>query len=296
MTRKIIIESPILLEAEDVRHWLGGIVPAWTLLDRHSFAALHRPPSAEHSAIGLATDLSREEATSSIMARNALLVLEAAAKPPGLKLTTTGNLSRHVVAAMFDRLEWPGVERDVIRQFHKVINEPDFLALYSIRNLLEASRLARKHKGHLVIAPAGRKALDGSTLPALQASLFETAFWRIDLGYFSRGFLGNWPQDHIGLVLWSLGLSASRWMEPAQLVRLSTIPFEAVIRQSYDVAQYALEGAVLRPLEAFGLFERREDPVPGQRFHTRSFYRKTALFDRFLTFDVRVERDSFVRH
>ncbi len=63
-------------------------------------------------------------------------------------------------------------------------------------------------------------------------------------------------------------LSASQWMEPAQLVRLSTIPFEAVIRHAYDVAQYALEGAVLRPLEAFGVFERREDPVPGQRFGT----------------------------
>ena len=42
MTRKIIIESPILLDAEDVRQWLGGIVPVWTLLERDSFAALHR--------------------------------------------------------------------------------------------------------------------------------------------------------------------------------------------------------------------------------------------------------------
>ena len=33
----------------DTIRWLSGIVPAWTLLDSDSLAALHRPPSAEHS-------------------------------------------------------------------------------------------------------------------------------------------------------------------------------------------------------------------------------------------------------
>jgi len=287
---------PLTLDKNEIARWLGGIVPAWTLLDRDSFAALHRPPYAGRSVIGLAIDLSREEAASSVMAHNAFVVLEAASKPPGLKLTSTGNLSWHVVAAMFDQLDWPGLERDVIRQLHKVINEPDFLAMHFVRNLLEAAKMVRKHKGHLEITPAGRKVLDGSALPALQAILFETAFWRIDLGYFSRGFLGNWPQDNIGLVLWSLGVSASQWIEPDRLVRLCTIPVEGVLGRPYDIAQYALEGAILRPLEAFGLFERREDPMPGQRFGTRTFYRKTPFFDRFLTFDVRLETDGLVRH
>lgn len=59
---------------------------------------------------------------------------------------------------------------------------------------------------------------------------------------------------------------------------------------------YALKGAVVRPLEACGLFERREDPNPGQRFDTRTFYRKTPFFYRFLTFHVRHEADGLVRH
>lgn len=164
-----------MLDDERFKRWLGGITPAWTLLDRDSFAALHLSPSAECSAIKLATNLTREEADSSIMARNALVVLEAAAKPPGLKLTTTWNLSRQVVAAMFDRLDWPRLERDVIRELHKVINETDFLALYFVRNLLEAGKLVKKHKGHLVITPAGRKVLDGSALPAL--AMAETSQW-----------------------------------------------------------------------------------------------------------------------
>lgn len=283
-------------DSDEVRRWLGDIVPAWTLLDRGSFAELVRPPSAGRSAIRLANDLSREEAARSVLLRNALIILEAAAKPPGLKLTSTGNLSRQVVAAMFDRLDWPGLDRNVILQMHKVINEPDFPPLYFVRNLLEAASLVRKHRDHLVPSSAGRKVLDGSTLPSLQAALFEAAFWRIDLGYFSRGFLGSWPQDHVGLVLWSLSVAANNWTEPAQLVRLCTIPIEEMLRRPHDIAQYALEGMILRPLVAFGLVEHREDPIPGQRFGTKDFYRKSPFFDRVLRFDVRMQTDDAVRH
>ena len=285
-----------MLDNREIGRWLNGIVPAWSLLAPESFNSLQRPPSTARTAIRLAADLSINEVSTSPMARNALIVLEAAAKPPGLKLTSTGNLSRQVVAAMFDRLDWPGLERDVILQLHKVINEPDFLPLYFVRNLLEASRLVRTQKGHLVITTAGRKILDGSGLSALQAVLFETAFWKVDLGYFSRGFLGNWPQDHIGIVLWSLGVSAEQWIEPHRLVRLCTLPVDGMLRRPYDIAQYALEGAILRPLEAFGLFESREDPIPGQSFGSKTFYRKSQFFDRFLTFDVRLETDGAVRH
>lgn len=282
--------------SDEVRLWLGDIVPAWTLLNRGSFAELVRPPSAGRSAVRLSSDLSREDAARSVMLRNALIILEAAAESPGLKLTSTGNLSRQVVAAMFDRLDWPGLDRNVILQMHKVINEPDLTPLYFVRNLLEAAGLVRKRKDHLVPSPAGRKMLDEPTHIALQASLFETAFWRIDLGYFSRGFLGSWPQDHVGLVLWSLSVAANDWTEPERLIRLCTIPVDEILRRPYDIAQYALEGMILRPLVAFGLVEHREEPIPDQRFGTRDFYRKSPFFDRFLRFDVNLQTEGAVRH
>jgi hypothetical protein len=37
---------------------------------------------------------------------------------------------------------------------------------------------------------------------------FGHAFWHMDLGYFGRGMLGSWPQADIGIVLWSLSVSA----------------------------------------------------------------------------------------
>ena len=54
----------------------------------------------------------------------------------------------------------------------------------------------------------------------------------------------------------------------------------------------AMEARVLRPLLWFGLLEHRRDAHPDPRYGGRDFYRKSALFDRFLRFDVETERVS----
>ena len=54
----------------------------------------------------------------------------------------------------------------------------------------------------------------------------------------------------------------------------------------------AMEARILRPLHWFGLLEHRREPIPGECFGERHFYRKSSLFDRFLHFDVQIERQS----
>jgi hypothetical protein len=136
------VVSPGMLQDPAVRRWLGAVVPAWTLLDQNSFAALHRPPSPHGSALKLATNLTPGEIAQSAVTRNALILLHAASVAPGLKLTATGNLSRQVVAEMWGAFSWPDFDKDEARQFHKVINELDFLPLHLVRHLTEAGRLA----------------------------------------------------------------------------------------------------------------------------------------------------------
>ncbi len=58
----------------------------------------------------------------------------------------------------------------------------------------------------------------------------------------------------------------------------------------------AMEARVLRPLWWVGLLEYREEKVPGQRFAASHFYRKTPLFDRFLSFEVNLEPTDGQRH
>lgn len=285
-----------MLQNLAVKTWLGGVEPAWTLLEQASFFALRSPPSPTSGPIRLASDLTPEELQQSAVARNTLILLRAAAEGLGLKLTATGNLSRRVVAEMCDRFTWPEFDKANAFQFHKVINEPDFFPLFFVRHVAEAGKLLRKHKGHLRAAPAGRNILEESNQQALQAVLFHIALWHLDLGYLGRGLHHGWPQHDAGIVLWSLSIAANDWQSRECLTRLCTIPVNGVLESQWDTGSYAMEARILRPLHWFGLLEYREDDIAGSRFEKRHLYRKTTLFDRFLSFDVTLETAGDSRH
>jgi len=289
--------SAILLNPAEQR-WLGGVEPAWTLLDRASLTALHRPPSPTAGPIRLATDLTHDEIQQSAVARNALILLRAAAADPGLKLTATGNLSRGVVAELCDLFTWPEFDKTAMFQVSKVINEPDFLPLLFVRQLVAAAKLLRRHKGHFTITPAGRKLLEDSDQRAVQAILFHLALWHLNLGYFATDLHHGWPQGEAGIVLWCLSVAANDWQSRERLTRLCTIPIDDVLESkwNWDTAAFATQAKILRPLHWFGLLEHRtEKPEPGS-YEGRQSYRKTALFDRFLSFEVTLEHTSAPCH
>jgi hypothetical protein len=282
--------APGFLQNQDVRNWLGGIEPAWILLDQKSFEALNRPPFPPGGAIRLAADLTDQELQKSVMAQNALVLLRAAQDGPGLKLTATGNLSRSVVAEMCKLFTWPGYDMAGEFHFHKVVNEQDFLPLYFVRHTVQAAKLVRKHKGYLTIAPAGRRLLESQNLRALQAVLFHTVFWTLDLSYLGRDRFGAWPQRDGGVVLWSLSVAGSDWAPREDLTRMCTVPIIGVLESEWDIGSYAMEAKILRPLLWFGLLEYWELENPDTAGGKKHCYRKTALFDRFVSFDVQLEQ------
>jgi hypothetical protein len=118
----------------------------------------------------------------------------------------------------------------------------------------------------------------------------------MDLGYFGRGVLGSWPQQDIGVVLWALSVSDGEWQTSEKLTRLCSIPEPAIMSGTWDRSTYAMEAKVLRPLLWFGLLEYRSEKIPNSRFGARHYYRKTALFDRLLTFVVRMDIAESRRH
>jgi len=218
--------SPGFLENYEVRRWLNGVEPAWTMLDFESFNALHDEPSASSHAIRLEPNLAKTEISGSAVTANALLLLRRAAETGGLKLTATGNLSRAVVEEMCGIIEWPGYDKDELWYF-KVINEPDFLPLHFIRLLIQTAKLVRTHRRKLVPTPLGRRLLAAERHGPLQAVLFHVAFWRLNLGYFDRYPIDSWPQNEIGVVLWSLsrrhtiGYQEKRSLDCAHLLSLA---------------------------------------------------------------------------
>ena len=284
------------LHDPQVRKWLDGVEPAWTLLTFDSLRALRQEPSAAQTAIRIANNLNADEIAGSAVARNTLIVLRQAIERGGLPLTATGNLSRAVVAEMRKLIEWPGYDQADAFRLHKVINEPDFLPLHIVRWLAEAAGLVQIRRSKLVATPLGKSMLNDAQQGSLPAILFHLALWRMDLGYFGRGLLGTWPQSDAGVVLWSLSVCASDWQTSEKLTRLCTIPEPAMLSGTWDRTPYAMEARILRPLLWFVLLEHRSEKIAESRFGERHFYRKAALFDRMLSFDVAVDSMNGARH
>ena len=142
----------------------------------------------------------------------------------------------------------------------------------------------------------GRELVDPAKYGQLMELLFRYAFWRLDLSPFGRGLLGNWPQNDMGVVLWSLSVSADDWQSPDVLVRLCTVPTVGVLEAAFDIPSLALEARVMRPLMWFGLLEYRWEPISEAKFGRRHFYRKTPLFDRFIRWDVTIENATGKSH
>ena len=103
--------APGFLTNPDVLRWLNGVEPAWTVLEFDSFNGLRDEPSANNRTIRLEPNLTETDLSGSAITRNALVLLRGAADTDGLKLTTTGNLSRAVVAEMCRTIEWPDYDK-----------------------------------------------------------------------------------------------------------------------------------------------------------------------------------------
>jgi hypothetical protein len=285
--------APGFLENPEVRRWLNGVEPAWTMLEFNSLNALRHEPSAGNHAIRLEPDLADAEICGSAVTANALILLRRAAETGGLKLTATGNLSRAVVEEMFGIIQAPDYDKAELLRFQKVINEPDLLPLHFVRILTQAARLTRTHRGKLLPTPLGRRMLAAEQLGPLQALLFHVALWHMNLAYFDGYPLDSWPQSEVGVILWSLSASAHDWLPRETLTRLCATPVIGVLESQWDFGSSAMEARILRPLVWFGLLESRTEPRSAIELVDPRLYRKAPLFDRFVKLDVQIEgRDT----
>ena len=287
--------APGFLDNPEVRRWLNGVEPAWTMLEFNSLNALRHEPSGSNQAIRLQPDLADLEICGSAVTTSAILLLRRAAETSGLKLTATGNLSRAVVEEMFGIIKAPDYDKAELLRFQKVINEPDFLPLHFIRILTQAAKLLRTYRGKLLPTPLGRRMLAAEQHGPLQALLFHVALWHMNLAYFDGYPLDSWPQSEVGVILWSLSASAHDWLPKETLTRLCASPVIGVLESQWDFGSSAMEARILRPLVWFGILELRTRAKSTTELVGTRLYRKAPLFDRFVKFDVQIE-GSDIRH
>ena len=284
--------SGAMLEMSD---WPGGIEPVWALLEPDSAQALRAEPSADNPTLRLAVDLPDEAFAGSAFVRNALIVLRRIDDEflPGL--TDKGHFGREMVASMRDAMTWPGMEATEQFREGKALREGDVWELHLLHRLMDLAGLIEGRAVLCQLTPLGREMLEPGRRGALQALLFRHLYWRADLSQFvetfPRGLPGRWPQDDIGVILWGLSNVAGEWQSADTLRTLTAVRDDSVAGLHWNAEGTMFAGRVLQPLRWFGLLEYRGPPERAE-----VGWRKTALFDRFLSFDVRLSRERGTGH
>ncbi len=273
-------------QALDVSVWPGGLEPVRKLLERESVLALGKEPSAENLALRLATDLTEAELAGSAFVRNALVLLGEIGGEETVWTTNDGRLNKTGVARMRALMSWPGMEAAEQFRAGKSYYEQQVGELHLLRSVTAMAGLMEPAGLWFELTPVGRMMLEPGSRGALLALLFRQAFWHSDLSQHVSGrprkLPGWWPQGDIGAVLWSISAVAADWQNAATLTALCTVADDTVptgAQRSQAATMFARH--ILDPLRWFGLVE-----YLGPEVSLDVRWRKTPLFDRFLSFDV----------
>lgn len=279
----------------DLARGLGAPTLLWGLMSTETIMRFLGAPSLEAGPTRVSSTLPLEDLPDVLVLRHARIVLEALGDGDGAKLTATGNLSRRFVREMLDRFDWREYEKEDILRFNKVVNETDFTPLHYLRVLMQVAGLIRKRKGYLKPSRRGRDLLAEDAAGKLMHLLFTTNFDAYNTGYLDRTPIQGWPQEQIGLVLYLLSQATADWSTALSLMQQTTIPTDALHSVPPDHPEFAFLGRVLRYLQWFGLIRQR----PKSRLfelRVEVEYRKIALYDRFLSFEVNVDPGDGAAH
>jgi hypothetical protein len=222
------------------------------------------------------------------MVIGARLLLELAVDKGGLVLTPTGALKRVDVWHVFERTEWPGMDKASTLATNKVINEHDAYGIMFTRIVLQAAGLLRRRSGVLMATKMGMALLAPEAAPALLVRLFEATLWKVHLQDFDNNPIDFWPQHHIGVILWSLSVTAHSWSNAGDLMSACTIMETLTEVSAHDLPKYAMVSRVLRPLTWLGVLEsRKQKRQSGWGFDED--FRKVASFGQLVSFEVEMQ-------
>ncbi len=238
--------------------------------------------------IRLNDSLSLPDLSGCLVLDHARLVMREMAADKGVKLTATGNFSRKFVERMVQEFRWPGYEPEKAWWLNKVLNEPDFTPLHFLRALIDVAGLGRKYKGTFRLSRLGRSLLAPEAAGELNAVLFDATWHRYNIAYLDGMPATDGFQPQLGLTLFMIGKVAHIPRSAKQLLTAGTLPIDPPESEYPYYPEATFRARVLRYLEWFGLLEAM--PVAANdELIERYLYRKTPLFDRFLSFDVEAE-------
>jgi len=262
--------------------------PSMSELERY-VRLLQRPDWNEPDfPMQLKADLPVAEVADTRLLNQTRLFLKLLAENHSAPLTPGGYLKRAYVTKMIEQMEWP---REYMAGFppgmFKKMDEFDAKPLDIIRRVCECAGWVRHKRGALYAPKRVLCLLDDNKTPWLYRELFITFFRRFNIWHLFTDEAAPAARQTAAVTLWRLSVVAGNW------VRLADLPPEILIDGVRDVMTRSdlpgwelvvLDHLMLRPLSWFGLLERDgpEDQLSNEAAET--CFRKTALFDRFITF------------
>ena len=281
----------------ELSDWPGGVESVWPLLDAESIRALRAGTAPENRVLRISSELEEEELAGSALVRNAMVLLRAVGEGgEGLRITSNGTLSLASVARMRAAMIWPDMEATEHFRDGTKYRERDLWELHLLRRMVRKAGLIERGARSFELTAQGRRMLDAGNRGALQALLFRVFFWHMDLslfvGWLARRVPGRWPQNDIAVVLWALGGVADEWQSADTLAGSCTDPENPVPCGYRGRPAMLFVSRVLVPLCWFGAMEWREMQ---EMFDVRR-WRKTGLFDRLLSFNVRLVDSRLAGH
>lgn len=282
---------------EELNAALGSIVEQQNRRPRPEFDGLssmqlQRLLGAEWGApdgpLQLDSKLKLDEFSAANTFYHARLLLELLGEQGEVRATSRGNLPRSLVAAFHARMRWPMWYPKWYSE-RNVLNEGDLGPLHFTRVLLEVGGLIKRRKGRFSLTRVGARLFREERAGELFATLFRTHFQKFNLGYLDGAEEVSDFQYGIAYTLWRFGEIGAEPRTSESLADEAVLPF---VRAAVPTGEFAhlleliLETRFLRPLEGFGLAESHALPIEPGAWRKQYVYRKSALFDRFLSFNV----------
>lgn len=241
-------------------------------------------------SLRLREDLTPADLTASVYLANARRFLSLMGES-GIPATAKGNLGRAFVLAMNEGMRFTDYDGEW-RPYIKVHKEDDVWPLHILRVVLTVGGVVRKYRGRFLLTKKGGKLAADEQAGALQAHLVRTFFGAFNLSYLDRFRDDSTFQTAVAYSLWMMRRIGDEWMTPERLRELAQLGLrfmEETDEQGRKDRQWVFEHRLLRPLENFGLLETRPgNPLSGGGgLYCKPYeVRKTALYDRFIAFEL----------
>jgi len=208
----------------------------------------------------------------------------------GTRSTQAGNLNRKFVDLIVVDLGLKENLQPLYNRRGNVINESDAPSLLFFRLGLESAGIIERRKGRFRITGYGAELLQPGNESNLYHHLFVTWFQQLDLAFWD-GYLGC-PhfQETFGYSFY--GLSVVKFSDYRKDQFLPPLLLPAVVvdfakMDDVDVATI-VEYRFFRQLGFFGLVDLKFGPseVSWEKFERVIGFRKTRLFDQYITFGI----------